>query len=173
MDMLWPSNSSNLSFVDNGFEFNETSLFDEVTNSTDDPHPPSSSSDLPSSSPSSGLSLAYILIIFLACYLLTVFLLTSLHSCSTRHGLAAECCMCEPDTPCACRDICSDLCATRSQCCSCRCSCSTSPCTDVLQYYFLDECRMCCKDCVGCTAGCEGTRCCSHCVGEDMSPFFW
>ena len=107
----------------------------------------SSSSEPPPSFSFSGLPLAGILSIYLACYLLVVFLLTSLHSCSTRQCLAAECCLSEPDTTCS--DICSDLCATCSQCCSCRCSCSISSCTKVLQYYVLDECRMYCNDCVG------------------------
>ena len=34
MDMWWASNYSNLIFIHNAFVFNETSLFDEVTNST-------------------------------------------------------------------------------------------------------------------------------------------
>ena len=124
-EIWWASNSSNLNFIGNDLIFNETSLFDNLSNSTDDPQTPSSSSVPPPSFPSSGLHLAGILIISLACYLLIVFLLISLHSCSARQGLAAECCcLSESDT--TCRDICSDLCATCSQCCSCRCSCSTS-----------------------------------------------
>ena len=88
-DMWWASNYSNLTLIHNGVLFNETSLFDDVTNSTEDPHPPSSSSEPPPSFPFSGLPLAGILSISLACYLLIVFLLTSLHSCSTGQGLAA------------------------------------------------------------------------------------
>ena len=155
--------NTNLTYGDSEDIANQTSLFQDLFNSIANPEHPLSS-PVPSVSPSSEvIPLASILILSVACYLLLLLLLLSLHSCCARQGLAAECC-CLTHTDTACRDTCSDLCATCSQCCSCRCSCSTSYCTDLLQYYVLDECTLCCRDCQGCTAVCEGCR--GECWGE-------
>ena len=111
-DFFWSKNFSDISSIDEDVPFNSTSFSEDFINSTFQPSPPSS---VPPALSSEVFPLAAILSIVVASYLFLILLILSLRSCSSGHGLPAECCgLSESDTTCS--DLCSDLCVTCSQC---------------------------------------------------------